>query len=198
MAHDPDARARFEREAHAVAALNHPHIVTIFSTEEADGVRFLTMELVEGRTLDQMIPRGGMSLAQFFDIAIALADALAAAHRKHLTHRDLKPANVMVSDDGRVKVLDFGLARSTEPGRLDEARPLSPLTKAGTILGTIPYMSPEQIEGEPLDPRTDIFSLGIVLYQMAAGRSAVRRRVVAGVDVGDPQRPPDARQRAAS
>ena len=169
MAHDPDARARFEREAHAVAALNHPHIVTIFSTEEADGVRFLTMELVEGRTLDQMIPRGGVSLAQFFDIAIALADALAAAHRKHLTHRDLKPANVMVSDDGRVKVLDFGLARLAEPGRLDERETVVPLTKAGTILGTIPYMSPEQIEGKPLDPRTDIFSLGIVLYEMAAG-----------------------------
>jgi len=169
MAHDPDARARFEREAHAVAALNHPHIVTIFSTEEADGVRFLTMELVEGRTLDQMIPRGGVSLAQFFDIAIALADALAAAHRKHLTHRDLKPSNVMVSDDGRVKVLDFGLARSAEPERLDESETVAPLTKAGTIVGTIPYMSPEQIEGAPLDPRSDIFSLGIVLYEMAAG-----------------------------
>jgi len=169
MAHDPDARARFEREAHAVAALNHPHIVTIFSTEEADGVRFLTMELVEGRTLDQMIPRGGVSLAQFFDIAIALADALAAAHRKHLTHRDLKPSNVMVSDDGRVKVLDFGLARSAEPERLDESETVVPLTKAGTIVGTIPYMSPEQIEGAPLDPRSDIFSLGIVLYEMAAG-----------------------------
>jgi eukaryotic-like serine/threonine-protein kinase len=169
MAHDPVARARFEREAYAVAALNHPHIVTIFSTEEADGVRFLTMELVEGRTLDQVIRRGGVSLAQFFDIAIALADALAAAHRKHLTHRDLKPANVMVSDDGRVKVLDLGLARSAEPGRLDESETVVPLTKAGTILGTIPYMSPEQIEGEPLDPRTDIFSLGIVLYEMAAG-----------------------------
>src|SRR5438128_6371 len=98
MSSRPDhwSRVRFEREAHAVAALNHPHIVTIFSTEEADGVRFMTMELVEGRTLDQLIPRTGVALAQFFDIAIALADALAAAHRKHLTHRDLKPANVMV------------------------------------------------------------------------------------------------------
>src|SRR5712691_7538522 len=171
VAHDPDAPARFEREAHAVAALNHPHIVTIFSTEEADGVRFMTMELVEGRTLDQVIPPTGVALAQFFDIAIALADALAAAHRKHLTHRDLKPANVMVSDDGRVKVLDFGLARAAqaEPGRpnVDETR--LPLTKAGTILGTMPYMSPEQSEAKPLDPRTDIFSLGIVLYEMATG-----------------------------
>ena len=171
MAHDPEALERFEREARAVAALNHPHIVTIFSTEEADGVRFLTMELVEGRTLDQLIPQGGVSLAQFFDIAVALADALAAAHRKHLTHRDLKPANVMVSDDGRVKVLDFGLARSAEPepGRVEADETRRPLTKAGTILGTMPYMSPEQIEAKPLDPRTDIFSLGIVLYEMATG-----------------------------
>ena len=171
MARDPEGLARFTREAHAVAALNHPHIVTIFSTEEADGVRFMTMELVEGRTLDQLIPSGGVSLAQFFDIAIALADALSAAHRKHLTHRDLKPANVMVSDDGRVKVLDFGLARSAEPDpefvAADETR--RQLTKAGTVLGTMPYMSPEQIEAKLLDPRTDIFSLGVMLYEMATG-----------------------------
>ena len=171
MARDPEGLARFTREAHAVAALNHPHIVTIFSTEEADGVRFMTMELVEGRTLDQLIPSGGVSLAQFFDIAIAVADALSAAHRKHLTHRDLKPANVMVSDDGRVKVLDFGLARSAEPDpefvAADETR--RQLTKAGTVLGTMPYMSPEQIEAKPLDPRTDIFSLGVMLYEMATG-----------------------------
>ena len=140
MAKDPNGLARFIREAHAVAALNHPHIVTIFSTEEADGVRFMTMELVEGRTLDQLIPRGGVSLGQFFDIAIAVADALAEAHQKHFTHRDLKPANVMVSDDGRVKVLDFGLARPAgpEPGsvELDDTR--LQLTKEGTILGTMP------------------------------------------------------------
>ena len=171
MAKDPNGLARFTREAHAVAALNHPHIVTIFSTEEADGVRFMTMELVEGRTLDRLIPRGGVSLAQFFDIAVALADALSAAHQKHLTHRDLKPANVMISDDGRVKVLDFGLARSAEPepGRVEADETRLQLTKEGTILGTMPYMSPEQIEAKPLDPRTDIFSLGIMLYEMATG-----------------------------
>jgi TolB-like protein len=171
VANDPGALARFAREAHAVAALNHPHIVTIFSTEEADGIRFMTMELVEGRTLDQLIPRGGVSPAQFFDISIALADALAAAHRKHLTHRDLKPANVMVSDEGRVKVLDFGLVSSPErePGAADAGDTRLPLTKAGSILGTMPYMSPEQIEAQPLDPRTDIFSLGIMMYEMATG-----------------------------
>ena len=178
MAHDPDARARFEREAHAVAALNHPHIVTIFSIEEADGVRFLTMELVEGRTLDQMIPRGGVSLAQFFDIAIALADALAAAHRKHLTHRDLKPANVMVSDDGRVKVLDFGLARSAEPVHLDESETVVPLTKAGTILGTIPYMSPNRSKANRSirGPTSSRSASCCTRWQPAIGHSAARRR----------------------
>ena len=104
--------ARFRREARAVAALNHPHIVTIFSIEEHDDVPFMTMELIEGCTLDQKIPENGLSLARFFDIAIALADALSAAHRKHIIHRDLKPGNVMLTDDGRVKVLDFGLART--------------------------------------------------------------------------------------
>jgi serine/threonine protein kinase/tetratricopeptide (TPR) repeat protein len=171
LAHDPTGLARFTREARAVAALNHPHIVTIFSIEEAGGIRFITMELVEGCTLDQLIPRGGIALSRFFEIAIALADALSAAHRKNLTHRDLKPANVMVSDDGRVKVLDFGLARAAEPEpgpvAVDDTR--LPLTSEGAIVGTMPYMSPEQIEGKPLDPRSDIFSLGIVLYEMATG-----------------------------
>jgi TolB-like protein/Tfp pilus assembly protein PilF len=171
MAGDPDRLRRFEHEARAVAALNHPHIVTIFSTEEADGVQFITMELIEGRTLDQVIPHGGVSLAQFFDIAVALADALAAAHRKHVTHRDLKPANVMVTDDLRVKVLDFGLARSLEPqaGRVEVEETGLALTQPGMVLGTMPYMSPEQIEAKPIDARTDIFSLGIVLYEITTG-----------------------------
>ena len=172
-ANDPDALERFTREARALAALNHPHIVTIYSTEEADGVRFLTMELIEGRTLDQVIPERGVSLPQFFDVAIALADALAAAHEKHITHRDLKPGNVMVTGAGRVKVLDFGLARANAvaaagAGLGDQPTRLS-LTQAGTILGTAAYMSPEQIEGKPLDGRSDLFSLGVVLYEMATG-----------------------------
>ena len=112
MAKDPAGLARFTREAHAVAALNHPHIVTIFSIEEHEGVPLMTMELIEGRTLDRETPSGGLSVPRFFDVAIALADALSAAHQKHIIHRDLKPRNVMVTDDGRVKVLDFGLARS--------------------------------------------------------------------------------------
>jgi serine/threonine protein kinase/Tfp pilus assembly protein PilF len=169
LAGDVERFARFEREAKVLAALNHPHIVTIHSIEKADGVPFLTMELVEGRTLDHLIGRTGISLAQFFDISIALADALAAAHRKHVTHRDLKPANVMISDDGQVKVLDFGLARSMEDGRVATAETRLELTKAGAILGTVPYMSPEQIEAKPPDPRTDIFSFGVMLYEMATG-----------------------------
>ena len=171
MAADPDRLARFRREARAVAALNHAHIVTIFSIEEHDGVPFMTMELVEGLTLDQEIPRGGLSLKPFFDIAIALADALSAAHRKHIIHRDLKPANVMVTDDGNVKVLDFGLAQAIDADASASGEDVTclGLTQAGTIVGTMPYMSPEQIEAKPLDHRTDLFSLGIMLYEMATG-----------------------------
>jgi serine/threonine-protein kinase len=171
FARDVDRLARFRREAQAVAALNHPHIVTIFSIEEHDDVPFMTMELIEGCALDQGIRGSGLSLARFFDIAIALADALSAAHRKHIIHRDLKPANVMVTDEGHVKVLDFGLARTVEPDvvRLAEAVTSSGLTAAGIIVGTMPYMSPEQIEAKPLDHRTDLFSLGIILYELATG-----------------------------
>jgi len=171
LAASADHCARFEREARAVAALNHPHIVTIYSTEHESDVRFLTMELVDGQTLDRLIPAGGLPLAQFFDIAVALADALQAAHQKHITHRDLKPSNVMMTNDGRVKVLDFGLASAAEaiePESIGITKPA--LTQAGTILGTVPYMSPEQIEAKPIDPRSDLFSLGIVLHEMAVGR----------------------------
>ncbi len=169
MSKDPEGLARFAREARAVAALNHPHIVTIFSTEEADDVRFMTMELIEGRTLDRVISEGVVSLAEFFDVSIALADALSAAHQKQITHRDLKPSNVMVTNSGWVKVLDFGLARNTDtegPGRSD----LPSITRDGMIVGTAPYMSPEQIEAKPLDGRSDIFSMGVVMYELLSGR----------------------------
>src|SRR6476646_10611168 len=133
FARDADRLARFRREARAVAALNHPHIVTIFSIEEHDDVPFMTMELIEGCTLDQAIPRERLSLARFLDIAIALADALSAAHRKQIIHRDLKPANVMVTDDGQVKVLDFGLARAVDVDGVRAENDLTDLgiTKAG-------------------------------------------------------------------
>jgi TolB-like protein/Tfp pilus assembly protein PilF len=180
---DADRLERFRREARAVASLNHPHIVTVYSIEEHDLGPFITMELVEGRSLDQTMAGGGLSLARFFDIAIALADALSAAHRKHIIHRDLKPANVMVTDDGNVKVLDFGLARTVDPDvvRLGEADTSLGLTAAGTIVGTMPYMSPEQIEATPLDHRTDLFSLGIILYELATGERPFRGDSTAGL-----------------
>jgi len=175
VARDTDRLARFGREAQVVAALNHPHIVTIFSIEEHDGVPFMTMELIEGSTLDKGIPDGGLPPARFFDIAIALADALSAAHRKHIIHRDLKPANVMLTDDGRVKVLDFGLARAVDADAIGLGEDVTHRgTEVGTIVGTLPYMSPEQIEGRPLDHRTDLFSLGVVLYELGTGARPFR------------------------
>src|SRR5450432_980459 len=171
MALDPDRLPRFQREARAVAALNNPHIVTIYSVEEAGGTHFLTMELVEGQSLDRLIPPNGLSVAQVVDIASALADAIAAAHEKGIVHRDLKPANVMVATDGRVKVLDFGLAKDVSMSEAGEATlTAAGLTKAGLMMGTPAYMSPEQIAGRAVDHRTDIFSLGVMLHEMITGR----------------------------
>jgi TolB-like protein/Tfp pilus assembly protein PilF len=171
MARDPQRLARFQREARAVAALNHPHIVTIYSVEEANGVHFLTMELVDGEPLSRCIPEGGLPLAQIAEIAVALADALAAAHDRGIIHRDLKPANVMVTPSGRVKVLDFGLAKETRAtSDTDATLSSAGRTEAGIVMGTPAYMSPEQVTGRVLDHRTDIFSLGIILYEMATGR----------------------------
>ena len=171
-ASDPERRARFEREAKAVAALNHPNIVTIHSVEEADGVPFLTMELVEGRLLSSLLTPGGMPLDALLRTGIGIGDAIAAAHQKGITHRDLKPANVMITNDGRVKVLDFGLAKLRE-AELDAdgvtQMPASDLTGEGRIIGTIAYMSPEQAEGKIVDQRSDIFSLGVMLHEMATG-----------------------------
>lgn len=171
MARDPERLARFQREARAVAALNHPHIVTVYSVEEADGVHFLTMELVVGQSLDRLIPAHGLPAEQMVEIASALADALSAAHEKGIVHRDLKPANVMITNDGRVKVLDFGLAKEMLPHNSSDATMTSAgHTQVGVVMGTPSYMSPEQISGRALDHRTDIFSLGVVLHEMATGR----------------------------
>ena len=171
MAHDPERLARFRREAKALAQLDHPNIVTIHSVEESDGVHFLTMQLVEGQPLDRLIPAGGLPVEQIVEIASALGDALAAAHEKGIVHRDLKPANVMVSNEGRVKVLDFGLAKDVRAANLGDATLTSASqTQVGVVMGTPAYMSPEQASGRPLDHRTDIFSLGVVLHEMATGR----------------------------
>lgn len=171
LAADPAYLQRFEREAKALAALNHPNIVTIYSLEVEGDRRFLTMEYVEGKTLAQLIPTGGMPVAALLTVAIPLADAIDAAHRHGIVHRDLKPANAMVSDEGRLKVLDFGLAQLACLDAVPADRPtVDALTRAGQVLGTCAYMSPEQAEGRALDARSDIFSLGTILYEMATGR----------------------------
>jgi serine/threonine-protein kinase len=172
MAADPGRRARFEREARAVAALNHPNIVTIHSVEEQDGLLFLTMELVEGRTLDQLIPRQGMAMSELLALALPLADAIGTAHQRGITHRDLKPANLMVGTKGRVKVLDFGLAKMADSSPLEglaAATMTAHHTGEGRIVGTVAYMSPEQAQGMPVDSRSDVFALGILLFEMATG-----------------------------
>src|SRR5262245_18835930 len=160
---DPERRARLEREAQSIAALSHPNIVTIHSVEEADGVLFLTMEYVDGKPLTDVMAKGGLPLTQILNLSIPLEDAISAAHQKGITHRDLKPANVIVSTEGRVKVLDFGLAKLTEATPADmgvTGLPTGAQTGEGRILGTVAYMSPEQAEGKPIDHRSDIFSLG--------------------------------------
>ncbi len=184
FATDRDRLRRFEREAKTVAALDHPNIVTVHSVEEVDNVHFITMQLVDGKTLSELIPRRGFDLDRFFTISIAIAEAIGSAHQQAITHRDLKPANIMVSEDGRVRVLDFGLAKSstesantgspdatpTQAATDDNVVPASDLTEEGVVLGTVAYMAPEQAEGKSVDPRSDVFSLGVMLYEMATGR----------------------------
>ena len=171
VANDPERLARFQREARAVAALNHPNVVTLHSVEEYEGVPFLTMELVEGQPLDHLISATGLPFERIVEIASAVAEALAAAHEKGILHRDLKPANVMVTNEGRVKVLDFGLAKDVHAENPDNVTLTSAgHTQAGMVMGTPAYMSPEQVSGRSLDHRTDIFSLGVVLHEMATGR----------------------------
>ena len=171
VASSPDRLARFEREARTVAGLNHPNIVTLYSVEDVDGVRFLTMELVEGQTLLSVITPGGLPLPRLLELAVPLTDALVAAHERGVVHRDLKPGNVMVTREGRVKVLDFGLAKMAGDRRDVGATTVAPLSSEGQVVGTIAYMAPEQLRGGEVDARSDIFALGILLYELATGRS---------------------------
>ena len=172
----PDAarkQQRFEQEAKAASALNHPHIVTIHDIRVLDGTEFIVMEYVSGKTLDETIPRGGLRPPQLLRWAVQIADAMAKAHSAGILHRDLKPSNIMVTEDGRIKVLDFGLAKLLEPADAspdDTTRTIRELTEEGALVGTAAYMSPEQAEGRKLDARSDIFSFGCVLYVMATGR----------------------------
>ena len=171
---DPQRLSRFEREAKAVATLNHPGIVTIHSVEEDQGQRFIVMEMVEGKSLSEEVKPGGLPLSRLLDISIPVVDALCVAHKAGITHRDLKPENIMLTTLGGVKVLDFGLAKMT--GQNSSAAEVdatveydAQATRQGQILGTPSYMSPEQAEGKEADGRTDVFSLGIILYELATG-----------------------------
>jgi serine/threonine protein kinase len=174
MMSDPERKRRFIQEARAASALNHPHIITIHDVGHEGGIDFVVMEYVAGKTLDQLIPRKGLRLNETLKLSIQMADALAKAHTGGIIHRDLKPSNVMVTDDGLVKVLDFGLAKLTEvaEGGDGPTRTLEHQTEEGTILGTVSYMSPEQAEGKKVDARSDIFSFGSVLYEMVTGQQA--------------------------
>jgi len=174
---DPERKRRFVQEAKAASALNHPNIIHIYDIDETAGLHFIAMEYVQGKTLAEGIGPKGLDLNTALKYAVQMADALAAAHRAGIVHRDLKPANVMADEHGLAKVLDFGLAKLTEAAPSDEEGPtqtLITMTQEGAILGTVAYMSPEQVEGKKLDARSDIFSFGAVLYEMLTGQRAFR------------------------
>jgi serine/threonine protein kinase len=177
VARDADRVARFRREARAVAKLAHPNILEIWDIGTEGGVAYAVMELLEGSTLRSVIPTDGMSWQRAIEIGAAIADGLAAAHAKGVVHRDLKPENVFVTSDGRVKILDFGIARIRERVNLEgETKSVGPEgTRPGVVIGTVGYMAPEQVRGEPTDQRSDIFSLGCVLFEMVTGRGPFAR-----------------------
>ena len=198
LASDPQRRERFEREARAVSSLNHPHICVLHDVGEQDGIHFLVMELVEGDTLAARLKKGRLPLAQALEYAIQIADALDKAHRQGVVHRDLKPGNIMITKSAGVKLLDFGLAKLK--GDAGEVSPLSqmptqdpsaPLTAEGTIIGTLQYMAPEQLEGKEADARTDIFAFGAVVYEMVTGKKAFegasQASLIAAILDHDPQ-----------
>jgi predicted Ser/Thr protein kinase len=175
---DPDRRRRFVQEAQAASSLNHPNIITIHDIVSHDGQQFMVMEFVNGKSLTELIRPSGMPIADILKYAVQIADALQAAHTAGIIHRDLKPGNIMVTDSGLVKILDFGLAKFTESSMFtsltDETHAAgdAPLTTEGSIMGTVNYMSPEQAQGKRVDQRSDIFSFGVVLYEMVTGRKA--------------------------
>ena len=176
LADRSELRERFEREARTIASLNHPHICTLFDIGQQDGIDFLVMEYLEGETLAQRLLKGPLPIEQVLQFAIEISDALDKAHRKGITHRDLKPGNIMLTKTG-TKLLDFGLAKLRQDGA--PATPLSelptasdPITAQGSIVGTLQYMAPEQLEGGEVDARSDIFAFGAVVYEMATGKRA--------------------------
>ncbi len=170
LSRDPERLSRFEREAKLLASLNHPAIATLHGLETFRETPFLVMELVDGRTLDDVMAEGRLAIDAFLSSALPIAEAVAEAHRGGVTHRDLKPGNVMVSASGRIKVLDFGLAKDVIPSSTPEAPTAALVTRQGVVLGTVPYMSPEQLQGKPVEPASDVFSLGVMFYEMATGQ----------------------------
>jgi eukaryotic-like serine/threonine-protein kinase len=193
---DADRVSRFQREAEVLASLNHPNIAQIYGLEESDQARCILMELVEGETLADRLKRGPISIEETLKIALQIADALEAAHDKGIIHRDLKPANVKITPDGKVKVLDFGLAKATESAPANAGMSHSPTlsmaaTNAGVILGTAAYMSPEQANGFPADQRSDVFSFGCVFYEMLTGRQPFQGRTISEVMASVLVREPD-------
>jgi serine/threonine protein kinase len=175
LADRPELRERFEREARTVASLNHPHICTLYDVGHQNGIDYLVMEYLEGETLAERLKKGPLPLTQVLQYAIEIADALDKAHRKGITHRDLKPGNIMLTKSG-TKLLDFGLAKLKASTTADSLSQLptanDSITAQGTILGTLQYMAPEQLEGGEVDARTDIFAFGVVVYEMATGKKA--------------------------
>jgi len=169
MARDPDRIARFEREARAAGALNHPNIVAVYEIGRDQDTSWIATELVAGEPLNQVIQHGPLAPGKAIQIALQIADGLTAAHAAGIVHRDLKPANIMVTREGRVKILDFGLAKQRRASADSTA---TDLTDAGMVMGTTGYMSPEQVRGEEVDQRSDLFCLGVILYEMLRGERA--------------------------
>ena len=180
VASDPDRRQRFEQEARSASALNHPNILTIYDIGEVDGTVYIAMELIEGRTLRELVASAEpLPSKRLLDLAVQIGDGLAKAHSAGIVHRDLKPENVMVSKDGFAKILDFGLAKLTETAQQDGSvlpTAVAPGTVPGTVMGTVGYMSPEQASGHSVDFRSDQFTLGSILYEMATGRRAFQKK----------------------
>jgi serine/threonine protein kinase len=180
VAGDPVRRQRFEQEAQALGALNHPNIVAVYDVGQSDGQAYIVSELVDGESLRKVVERGAVPLRKIIEISTQTAEGIAAAHALGIVHRDLKPENVMVTRDGRAKVLDFGLAKQQAPRAGDETATMA-MSQPGMVLGTVGYMSPEQVRGEPVDARSDIFSFGCVLYELATGSRAFQGKSAADV-----------------